>query len=142
MSVKAPKSMVVIYFSLLCKLYWQFVINVNYRQQTPPHLGFYSSSIKGWITQDNLRTSHQHKTIPSHTCSVEFKVSTMKLWVVEKWNNPNFQSSHLEKHFKIFLKTKHSLPYSFVVLSNHSVYMVFLDPYQGINDFCLLFTYL
>ena len=27
-------------------------MNVNYRQQTPPHLGFYSSSIKGWITQD------------------------------------------------------------------------------------------
>jgi hypothetical protein len=25
---------------------------VNYRQQAPPHLGFYSSSIKGWINQD------------------------------------------------------------------------------------------
>ena len=24
----------------------------NYDQQAPPHLGFYLSSIKGWITQD------------------------------------------------------------------------------------------
>jgi hypothetical protein len=28
---------------------WRFMILVNYRQQTPPHLGFYSSSRKGWI---------------------------------------------------------------------------------------------
>ena len=34
----------------------------------------------------NLRTSHQHKTIPSHACTVGFKVSTMKLWAVEEWN--------------------------------------------------------
>ena len=27
-------------------------MNVNYHQQTPPHVDFYSSSIKGWITQD------------------------------------------------------------------------------------------
>jgi len=27
-------------------------MNVNYRQQAPPHLRFYSSLIKGWITQD------------------------------------------------------------------------------------------
>ena len=45
-----------------------------------------------------------------------------------------FQSSQLEKHFKI-LKTKYSLPSPFVVLSNYSVYVVFLDPHQGINDF-------
>ena len=44
--------MLVIHFSHLCKVYWWFVMNVNYHQQTPPHLGFYSSSIKGWITQD------------------------------------------------------------------------------------------
>jgi hypothetical protein len=25
---------------------------VNYHQQAPPHLGFYLSSIKGWIMQD------------------------------------------------------------------------------------------
>ena len=36
--------------------------------------------------------------------------------------------------FKIF-KTKHSIPSPFVVLSNHSVYVVFLDPHQVINDF-------
>ena len=33
------------------------------------------------------------------------------------------------------LKTKHSLPSPFVVLSNHFVYVVFLDPHQGIDDF-------
>ena len=36
--------------------------------------------------------------------------------------------------FKI-LKTKHRLPSPFVVLSNHSIYVVFLDPHQGIDDF-------
>jgi len=35
----------------------------------------------------NLRTRHQHKTIPSHTCIVGFEMSTMKLWVVEEWNS-------------------------------------------------------
>ena len=34
-----------------------------------------------------------------------------------------------------FLKTKHCLPSPFVVLLNHSVYMVFLDPHQGNDDF-------
>ena len=52
LSVKTPKSMLVIYFSHLCKVYWWFVMNVNYCQQTPLYLGFYLSSIKGWITQD------------------------------------------------------------------------------------------
>ena len=33
------------------------------------------------------------------------------------------------------MKTKHSLPSPFVVVSNHSVYMVFLDPQQGNDDF-------
>jgi hypothetical protein len=43
----------------------------------------------------------------------------------------------IEETFKI-LKTKHSLPSPFVVLSNHSVYVVFLDPHQGIDD-CAFF---
>jgi hypothetical protein len=34
-----------------------------------------------------------------------------------------------------FLKTKHSLPSPLVVLSNHSAYVVFLDPHQGNDDF-------
>ena len=34
-----------------------------------------------------------------------------------------------------FLKTNHSLPSPFMVLSNHFVYMVFLDPHQGNDDF-------
>ena len=92
----------------------------------------------------NLGTRHQHKTIPSHTCSVGFKVSTMKLWAVEEWNSLKqitifLQSSQLEKHFKI-LKTKHSLPSPFMVLSNHSVYVVFLDPHQGIDDFAFFLS--
>ena len=80
---------------------------VNYRQQTPPHLAFYSSLIKGWITQDITLGQDQHKTISSHACTVGFKVSTMKLWAVEEWNSLKhitvfLQSSQLEKHFKIF----------------------------------------
>jgi hypothetical protein len=35
--------------------------------------------------------------------------------------------------FKI-LKTKHSLPSPFAVLLKSLIYMVFLDPHQGIND--------
>ena len=60
-------------------------MNVNYRQQTPPHLGFYSSSIKKMdYSRHNLRTRHQHKTIPSHAFTTGFKVSTMKLWAIEE----------------------------------------------------------
>jgi hypothetical protein len=55
----------------------------------------------------NLGTRHQHKTIPSHTGTVGFKLSTMKLYAVEEWNNLKqitifLQPSQLEKHFKIF----------------------------------------
>jgi hypothetical protein len=39
-------------FSLFSKVSWQFLMFANYLQQALPHLGFYSSSIKGWITQD------------------------------------------------------------------------------------------
>ena len=90
-------------------------------------------------SRHNLRTRHQHKTIPSHACTAGFKVSTMKLWAVEEWNSLKhitmfLQSSQLEKHFKK-IKTKHSLPSPFVVLSNHSIYMVFLDLHQGNDDF-------
>ena len=35
--------------------------------------------------------------------------------------------------FLRFLKAKHSLPSHFVALSNHSLYVVFLDPHQGID---------
>ena len=67
------------------------------------------------------------------------QVSTMKLWAVEEWNSLKqitifLHSSQLEKHLRFF-KTKHSLPSPFVALSNHSVYVVFLDPYQVIDDF-------
>ena len=56
----------------------------------------------------NFGTRHQHKTIPSHTCTVGFKVSIMKLCAVEEWNSLKqiiifVQSSQLEKHLR-FLK--------------------------------------
>ena len=37
--------------------------------------------------------------------------------------------------FLRFLKAKHSLPSHFVALSNHSLYVVFFNPYQGIDVF-------
>ena len=91
-------------------------------------------------SRHNLGTRHQHKTIPSHACIVGFKVSTIKLWVVEEWNSLKqitifLQSSQLEKHFKIFENKNIAYLLPFVVLSNHSIYIVFLDPYQGIDVF-------
>jgi hypothetical protein len=89
----------------------------------------------------NHRSRYQHKTISSHACSAGFKMFTMKLWAVEEWSSLKqiifFQSSHLKKHFRI-LKTKHSLLSPFVVLSNHLIYVVFLDPHQGIDSFAFL----
>jgi hypothetical protein len=68
-------------------------------------------------SRHNLRTKHQHKTIPSHLCFAKFKVSTIKLWTVEEWNNLKqitifLQSSQLEKYFKI-LKNKTYLTFFF-----------------------------
>ena len=59
-------------------------------------------------SKHNLRTRHQHKTIPCHTYTAGFKVSTMKFWAVEEWNSLKhitmfLQSSQLEKHLR-FLK--------------------------------------
>ena len=91
-------------------------------------------------SRHNLWTRLQHKTIPNHACTIGFKVSTMKLWAVEEWNSLKqitilLQSSQLEKHFKIFENKNIAYLLLFVVLSNHSVYVVFLDPHQGIDDF-------
>ena len=64
------------------------MMNVNYCQQAPPILRLLLVLDKRMdYLRHNLRTSHQHKTIPSYTCTVGFKVSTMKLWAVEEWNN-------------------------------------------------------
>ena len=67
----------------------------------------------------------------------------MKLWAVEEWNSLKqitifLQSSQLEKHFKIFENKNIAYLLFFVVLTNHSVYVVFLDPHQGIDD-CAFF---
>ena len=98
-------------------------------------------------SRPNLRTRNHHKIIPSYACTTGFKVSTMKLWVVEEWNSLKqitifCQSSHLEKHFKIFfLKTKHSLPSPFYdTLKSLCIYGIFgSSPRHGC--LCLLFTY-
>ena len=135
-----------IHFSHLYKLYWWFVMNVNYRQQTPPHLGFYSSSIKGWITQDI--TLGQGIDIKSFRVILALWDSKCVPWNFgwlkngTAWNrSPSSFSQVNWRNILRFLKTKHSLPSPFVILSNHSVYVVFLDPHQGINDlpsFCLI----
>ena len=36
-------------FHPFIQFYWQLKVDIIYHQQTPPHLGFYSSSIKGCI---------------------------------------------------------------------------------------------
>jgi hypothetical protein len=63
----------------------------------------------------------------------------MKLWAVEEWNSLKhitFSFSQVNwRNVLRVLKTKHSLPSPLVVLSNHSIYVVFLDPHQGIDDF-------
>ena len=71
----------------------------------------------------NLGIRHQHKTIPSHACSIGFKVSTIKVSVVEERNNLKqitifLQSNQLEKHFRI-LKTKHSVNIPQEMIFNH-----------------------
>jgi hypothetical protein len=35
----------------------------------------------------NFRAKYQYKTVPNHACTAGFKVSTMKLYVVEEQNN-------------------------------------------------------
>ena len=97
-------------------------------------------------SRHNLRTSHQHKTIPSHTCTAGFKVSTMKLWAVKKWNSlkqitffPSIKSTG--ETFKNFVNKNIAYLLLFVVLSNHSIYVVFWDPHQALMtlpSFCLL----
>ena len=86
----------------------------------------------------NLRTRHQHKTISSHTCTVGFKVSTMKLWAVEEWNSLKqitifLQSSQLEKHLRFL---KQIIAYLLLLYySQITLYMWYFYPYQGIDDF-------
>jgi hypothetical protein len=97
-------------------------------------------------SRHNLGSKHQHKTIPSHTCTVGFKVSTKKLWTVEKWSSLKqftffLQSIQSEKHLR-FWKQNIAYLLLFVVLSNHYVYVVFLDSQQGINDLAFFILHL
>ena len=84
------------------------MMNVNYHQQTPPHLGIYSSLIKGWITQNiTLGQVINIKPLLVMHALRDSKVSTLKHWAFQEWNRLKqitifLQSSQLEKHFKIF----------------------------------------
>ena len=122
--------MLVIYFSHLCKLHWWFVMNVNYHQQTPPHLSFYSSSIKGWITQNitlgqgiNIRPFPVIHALWDSKC-LPWNFGRLKNGTT--WTrSPSSFSQFNWRNILRFMKTKHSLPSPFVVLSNHSIYVVF-----------------
>ena len=61
---------------------------------------------------------------------------TLGDWKMEQLETYHHLSSvkSIGETFKIF-ENKTYLPSPFVVLSNHFVYMVFLDPHQGIDDF-------
>ena len=118
--------MLVIYFSHLCKVYWWFAININYHQQTPPHLGFYSSPIKGWITQDitlgqviNIKPFPVMHALQDSKC-LPWNFGRLKNGTT--WNRSSSSFSQvIWRNILRFLKTKHSLPSPFVVLLNHSI---------------------
>jgi hypothetical protein len=132
--------MLVIHFNHICKVGWRFVMYVNYHQQTPLHLGFYSSLIKGWITEDiTLRQDINIKPFLVIHALQDSKCLPWNFgWLKNgtAWNrSPSSFNQVNWRNILGFLKTKHTLPPPCMVLSNHSVYVVFLDPHQGINDF-------
>jgi hypothetical protein len=138
--------MFVIHFNHLCRVYWWFMIDIDYPQQAPPHLGFYLSSIKSWITLDI--TLGQDINTKSFLVILALQDSKCLPWNFRRlkngtaWNRSSSSFSQVNwRNILEFLKTKHSLPSPFVVLSNHSIYVVFLDPHQGITLFCILFVY-
>ena len=93
------------------------MININYCQQTPTLRLLLVLDKRMDYLRRNFRTSHQHKTIPNHTCIVGFKVFTVELWAVKEWNSLKqitifLQSSQLEKYFKIS-ENKTQLTFSF-----------------------------
>ena len=138
--------MLVIHFCHLCKVYWRFMNVVNYHQQTPTHLVFYSFSIKGWITQNitlgqdiNIKPFPVMHALQDSKC-LPWNFGWLKNGIA--WNrSPSSFSQVNWKNILRFLKTKHSLPSPFVVLSNHSIYVVCLDPHQGIYAFAFFFAY-
>ena len=137
--------MLVIYFSHLCKVYWWFVMSVNYHQQASPTLRLLLVLDKRVdYSRHNLRTKHQHKTIPSHTCMWDSKCLPWNFGRLKNgtaWNiSPSSFSQVNWRNIFGFLKTKHGLPSPFVVLSNHFVFVVFLDPHQGIDDFAFFLS--
>jgi hypothetical protein len=87
---------------------------VNYRQLTPPHLDFYLSSIKGWVTQDiTLRQDINIKpslVMPYRIQSVYHE--TLGSSTAEQLE-PNHHLPSVKSIGETFknLKTKHSLPY-------------------------------
>jgi hypothetical protein len=115
----------------------------NYRQQTPPHLGFYSSSRKGWITLGIIPWQDiNSRLFLSHTCTVGFKVSTKPFWAVEEWNSlkqsPFSLLNPVTWSFFIYFRNK-NLAYLLLHMAHsiHSLYVVFVDSHWGIYDGCL-----
>jgi hypothetical protein len=65
------------------KIYW-FVMYINDRQQDSPTLRLLLVLEKRLVHRINYlrhysRTKHQHKIIPSYSCTAGFKVSTINL---------------------------------------------------------------
>jgi hypothetical protein len=65
------------------EIYW-FVMYINDRQQDSPTLRLLLVLEKRLVHRINYlrhysRTKHQHKTIPSYSCTAGFKVSTINL---------------------------------------------------------------
>ena len=138
--------MLVIHFSHLCKLYWWFMMNVNYHQQAPPHLGFYSSSIKGWITQDI--TLGQVINIKLFLVMHALRIQSVYHETLGDWRMEQLEINHhlpsvksIGEAFYNFWKQKHSLPSPFCgTLKSLCICGIF-----GSSPrhwwLCLLFTY-
>jgi hypothetical protein len=132
--------MLVIHFSHLCMVYWWFMIDINYHQQTPPHLGFYSSSIKGWITLDitlgqgiDIKLFLVIHALQDSKC-LSWNFGRLKNGIA--WNRS--PSSFSQVNWRNILRfSKQNIAYFLLpmVFTNHSIYMIFVDPYQGIDVF-------
>ena len=104
---------------------------VNYCQQTHPHLEFYSSSIKGWITQDitlgqgiDIKSFRVILALWDSKC-VPWNFGRLKNGIA--WNrSPSSFSQVNWRNILRFLKTKHSLPSPFCgTLKSLCIYGIF-----------------
>ena len=72
--------MLVILFMHLYKLYWRFMMNVNYHQQAPPHLTFASPRAKpnSAMDQELLQCFNSSKV---HRCSIKNSPPDKLIWL-------------------------------------------------------------